>query len=45
MEIDYTFPRRIFSSKKSARAKILTEWKIDLKFTAPINVKFISVGF
>ena len=27
MEIDYIFPRRIFSSKKSAHAKILTEWK------------------
>ena len=26
MEIDYIFPRRIFSSKKSARTKILTEW-------------------
>ena len=27
MEIDYIFPRRIFSSKNSAPAKILTEWK------------------
>ena len=27
MEIDYIFPRRIFSSKKSAHTKILTEWK------------------
>ena len=27
MEIDYIFPRRIFSSKEAARAKILTEWK------------------
>ena len=27
MEIDYIFPHRIFSSKKSARAKILAEWK------------------
>ena len=27
MEIDYIFPLRIVSSKKSARAKILTEWK------------------
>ena len=27
MEIDYTFHRGIFSSKKSGRAKISTEWK------------------
>ena len=27
MEIDYIFPRRIFSSKKFASAKILTESK------------------
>ena len=27
MEIDYIFPRRIFSPKNSAREKILTEWK------------------
>ena len=27
MEIDYIFPLRIVSSKESARAKILTEWK------------------
>ena len=27
MEIDYTFPRRIFSAKKSARTNIWTEWK------------------
>ena len=42
MKIDYIFPRRIFSSKNSARAKFLTEWKMDLKFTAPINIKFIK---
>ena len=30
MEIDYIFPSRIFSSKKSARAKIFTEWKTAL---------------
>ena len=42
MKIDYIFPRRIFSSKKSTRAKILTEWKADLKFTAAINIKFIK---
>ena len=30
MEIDYIFRRRIFSSKKSARPKILTEWKTAL---------------
>ena len=30
MEVDYIFLRRIFSSKKSARAKILTEWKTAL---------------
>ena len=42
MKIDYIFPRRIFSSKNSARAKFLTEWKTDLKFTAPINIKFIK---
>ena len=27
MEIDYIFPYRIFSSKKSSRVKILIEWK------------------
>ena len=27
MEIDYIFPRGIFSFEKSARAKILSEWK------------------
>ena len=27
MEIDYIFPRRIFNLRKSARAKILSEWK------------------
>ena len=42
MKIDYIFPRRIFSSKNSARAKFLTECKMDLKFTAPINIKFIK---
>ena len=30
MEIDYIFPRGIFSSIKSSRAKILTEWKTSL---------------
>ena len=30
LEIDYIFPRRVFSSKKSARAKTLTEWEIAL---------------
>ena len=34
MEIDYIFPRGIFSSQKSARAIILTEWKTAFnKFT------------
>ena len=27
MVIDYIFPRRICSSEKSSRVKILTEWK------------------
>ena len=27
MKINYIFPRKIFSSKNSARANILTEWK------------------
>ena len=35
MEIDYIFPRRIFRSKKSVRAKISTERK-----TALIASKF-----
>ena len=42
MKIDYIFPRRIFSSKKLARVKISTEWKTVLKFTAPINIKFLK---
>ena len=39
MEVDYNFPRRSFSSKKSARAKILTEWKTTLRMkkTATLN--------
>ena len=40
MEIDYIFQRKVFSSKKSVRAKILTEWKTVLKFIAHINIKF-----
>ena len=39
---NYVFPRRIFSSKKSARAKILTEWKTALKFIAHIKIKFLK---
>ena len=31
MEIDYIFPGKIFSSKKSSHVKILTEWKMALK--------------
>ena len=38
MKVDYIFQRSMFSSKKSARAKILTTWKTTLKFTAPIKV-------
>ena len=38
MEIDYIFPRRIFSSKKSAHAKILTEWKTAFRvFSIELN--------
>ena len=38
MEIDYIFPRRIFSSKKSARTKILTEWKTAFRvFSTELN--------
>ena len=40
MEIDYIFQRKVFSFKKSVRAKIFTEWKIVLKFIAHINIKF-----
>ena len=39
MEIDYIFPLRIFSSKKSARAKILTEWKTALCFCAEVYLE------
>ena len=40
MEIDDIFPREIFSSKKSARAKILTEWKAALnRFFFQVNEK------
>ena len=42
MEIDYIFPDRIFSSKKSDCAKILNESKMTLKFIAPINIKFLK---
>ena len=42
MEIDYIFQRKVFSFKKSVRAKIFTEWKIVLKFIAHINIKFQS---
>ena len=31
MEINYIFPRRIVSFKKSAREKILTEWRTALR--------------
>ena len=31
MKINYIFPRKIFSSKTSARANILTEWKTPFK--------------
>ena len=34
--------RRFFSSEKLARAQILAEWKTALKFTAPINKKFMK---
>ena len=40
MKIDYIFPRRISSSNISDRAKLFTEWKMALKFTALINIKF-----
>ena len=33
MEIDYIFTRGLFSSKISARAKILTEWKTAFNVT------------
>ena len=36
MEIDYVFPRKIFSCKKSARAKILTGCKTTLTFYRPM---------
>ena len=42
MKIDYIFHRRIFSSKKSTLAKILTDWKTALKFTAPISITFLK---
>ena len=42
MKNDYFFPRRIFSSKISARVEILTERKTVLKFTAPIIIKFLT---
>ena len=44
MEVDYIFLRRIFSSEKSARAKILTEWKTALttKVKKKENLKWVS---
>ena len=42
MNIDYIFPRRFFSSKKLVRVTILTECKMDLKFAAPNNIKFLK---
>ena len=38
MGIDYIFSLRIFSSKKSARAKILTEWRKNFETTLTGNV-------
>ena len=31
MEIDYIFPGKISSSKKSSQVKVLTEWKMAFK--------------
>ena len=45
MEIDYIFPPGIFSSKKSARAKILTEWKTAFKENFPIQTSEILLVF
>ena len=38
MEIDYIFQNRSFRSEKSARAKILTEWKTVCITEAAIGV-------
>ena len=45
MEIDHIFPRRIFSSKISASAKILTEWKTAFYvfFQAEMRLNYILV--
>ena len=45
MEIDDIFPRGIFSFKKSARAKILTEWKTAFKENFPIQTSEILLAF
>ena len=37
MEIDYLFPRGLFSYKKSARVKILTELKTALSKITKLN--------
>ena len=42
MNIDYIFPSRFFGSKKLVRMTILTECKMDLKFAAPNNIKFLK---
>ena len=41
MEVDYIFPHRIFSSKKSTCAKILPEWKTAFSH----NNFLIKIGF
>ena len=42
MDIDYIFPRRILSSKKSVLAKILSEWKTALKFIVHSNTLLLK---
>ena len=45
MEIDYIFPRGIFSSKKSVRAKILSEWKNETRKSKTFLNQWESMGF
>ena len=42
MEIDCILPRRFFNSKKSGRAKILTELKTALTLHHYFNLKFAN---
>ena len=42
MKINYIFPRKMFSSKNSARANILTEWKTPFKGGRDMKWNFVN---